>query len=133
MKFRALSLFFPMKEIIKEEHDLVMSCGGCHHNSGNSKVPHDLRDTQGFWQLNKNGFPVSGVLLPEQFDKGTQSPALAAFVALCAPLYVLMTFLGVFGWTSIGSILLVAYLVFFCLYFGALKTIAITTLNRPGF
>lgn len=118
MKFKALSLFFPMKEIINEELAYVNDCGASHHNTNDPKVSPDLRDKEGTWQLTRNGYPVTGRILEEQFHMGTQSPALPFYMALWAVVAMVSGILNSIGIPYIGPTLIAAYMIGFFLYFG---------------
>ena len=118
MKFRALSLLFPMEAILKEEKEFVDDCGWSHHNSHNPKVSPDLQDRHGSWQLTKNGFPVTGRILSEQFHVGTQSPALPIYLALWTAFAILSGVLQTLGVGYVGPILTFAYFIGFIGFFG---------------
>ena len=123
MKFKALSLLFPMEAILKEEKEFADDCGWSHHNSHHPKVSPDLQDKHGSWQLTKNGFPVTGRILEEQFNMGTQSPALPIYLALWTAVAILTGLLQTLGIGYIGSALTFTYFIGFIGFFGWLPAI----------
>ena len=133
MKFKALSLLFPIKSIIIEEETFVDSCARSHHNSHHPDVSPDLQDKHGTFQLTENGFPVTGNLLPEQFHVGTQSPALPVYLALWSVVAMFSGILQTAGVTSIGSLLTFLYIAGFVGFFGIGATLLVSVLIlAPG-
>ena len=128
MKYKALSLLLPMKEILAEELAYVHDCGASHHNSNDPRVRPDLRDREGTFQLTKNGFPVPGRLLDEQFHMGTQSPALPVYMTLWSLVAMFSGLMSSIGIGYVGPAATFAYIVGFFLFFGALPTIAVAAL-----
>lgn len=117
VKSRKLPLvphLFGLQHEQERVQELIDSCSTRHDIPHGSKVPKDLDDKQGTWQLTKDGYPVVGVLLPEEFAEGDQSPAAPLYLAL-AP--ILFTLGGLTGWGAVTTTLAVAYIIGFALIF----------------
>lgn len=131
MKFRALSLFFPMESIIKDAQAFVDDVSNRHDIPHGPNVPADLADKEGTWQLNSKGYPVAGMLLPEDSSIGSSSPALPLYIGLYALVAVLMGLLPQLGLGVFVPFILLAYFIGFFCYFGIFGTIffALVTLG----
>lgn len=118
MKFKGLSIFFPFEADIKVAKEFVDDISFRHDIPHGPNVPADLADKEGTWQLNKHGFPVTGMALTDDVGLGSLSPGLPLYVALFALVAVLMGLLPQLGMASVTPFLLLAYFLGFFLYFG---------------
>lgn len=131
MKFKELSIIFPIRSYMEEAKLFVDDVTLRHDIPHGKHVPADLADKIGTLQLTSNGFPVPGRVLKEDLGIGTSSPALPLYIGLYALVAVLIGLLPQLGLGFVAPALLLAYFIGFFLYFGALATVffAIATLG----
>ena len=126
-KIQLLSkLFSKSLEKKRVETELFVDdiCNRHDFNSSDPLLPADLRDIQGDMLVTKNGYPVSGRVLPDDFSIGSESPSVAIFLALWSVFYTLNLWTHTAGVGFIGQALILAYLGMFYTYFGFWKTLA---------
>jgi len=129
MKFKALALLFPWKDIHSQiKHDKV-DLFYRHDIPVGSNVPKDLADIEGPLQLTKSGFPVAGRLLPEETSIGSRSPALPLYIALYALVAVLISLLPVIGLGFLAPIIIALYFIGFVGFFGFLSAVGFSILT----
>lgn len=132
MKLRALSLFFNwdkiQKEILADTNDVMYR----HDIPMGSKVPKDLADIEGPLQLTKNGYPVAGQVLVDDFGIGSSSPALPIYIALYSLVAVLNNLLPELGLSFLCPIYTLLYFAGLLGFFGALSTIGFAILTLGG-
>ena len=119
IKFQALSLFFNMKKVVHEAKEEAKSLGGRHDIPHSPKIPSDLQDSEGSWQLTKEGYPITGRILSHELTVGSTSPMVPAYLAgwvFIAPL------LAVFP--MVGKCLALAYVLGLFGYIGTTSTLA---------
>ncbi|MGJ7553402.1 helicase HerA domain-containing protein [Variovorax sp. RB3P1] len=123
MKFKALSLLFPLKSAIEEAQAFVDDVSCRHDIPHGPNVPADLADKEGTWQLNGNGYPVAGQVLMDDVGVGFSSPALPLYIGLYALVAVLVGLLPQLGLGIAAPVLLLAYFIGFFCYFGIFPTL----------
>lgn len=129
MKFKALSLLFPLKSAIEDAQAFVDDVSYRHDIPHGKNVPADLADKEGTWQLNSNGYPVAGQVLMDDIGVGFSSPALPLYIGLYALVAVLMGLLPQLGLGIAAPALLLAYFIGFFCYFGFLSTVLFAALT----
>jgi hypothetical protein len=131
MKFKALSLLFPLESAIVEASQFVDDVSYRHDIPHGPNVPVDLADKEGTWQLNSNGYPVAGQVLMDDVGVGSPSPALPLYIGLYALVAVLVGLLPQLGLAVVAPALLLAYFIGFLSFFGVWRTVmfALVTLG----
>lgn len=131
MKFKALSLLFPLQSAITEASKFVDDVSYRHDIPHGPNVPADLADKEGTWQLNADGYPVAGQVLMDDVGVGSASPALPLYIGLYALVAVLIGLLPQLGLGFAAPILLLGYFIGFFCYFGLFTTLffAVVTLG----
>lgn len=131
MKFKALSLLFPLESAIVEASQFVDDVSYRHDIPHGPNVPADLADKEGTWQLNSNGYPVAGQVLMDDVGVGSPSPALPLYIGLYALVAVLVGLLPQLGLAVVAPALLLAYFIGFLSFFGVWRTVmfALVTLG----
>ena len=119
IKFQALSLFFNMKKVVQEAREEAQSLGGRHDTPNSAKVPSDLRDTEGSWQLTKEGYPVTGRILSHEVTVGSTSPMVPAYLAGWVFIAPVMTI-----FPTLGKVLALAYVIGLFGYIGTAGALA---------
>jgi|GEM_PF-1589355 len=123
MKFKALSLLFGWEQFHKDTMEFVKDVSYRHDIPHGNKIPLDLRDREGTFQLNKNGYPVPGMLHVDDVKTGSTSPVLPLYIGLYSLIVVLGGLLPQLGLYSLPVFLNAAYFIGFIVFFGFLATI----------
>ncbi|MFZ6755537.1 hypothetical protein ACO0KY_19485, partial [Undibacterium sp. Dicai25W] len=126
LKIQALSKLFSKsleKKRAETEQFVDDVCNRHDFNNTDPDLPADLRDIQGDMLVTKNGYPVAGRVLPDDFSIGSASPSIAIFLALWSVVYTLNLWSHTAGIGFLGQAVILAYMGMFWTFFGFWKTI----------
>ncbi|HHR0797914.1 TPA: type IV secretory system conjugative DNA transfer family protein [Serratia marcescens] len=98
-------------------------CNRHDFNNTDPELPPDLKDIQGDMLTTRNGYPVAGRVLPDDFSIGSVSPSIAIFLALWSVVYTLNLWSHTAGIGFLGQAIVLAYLGMFWSFFGFGKTV----------
>jgi hypothetical protein len=115
MRFQTLGALIGMDRIRQQAWDETCDLTERHDVPSGEHVPEDLRDKMGFFWHTRNGYRVSGRMLPSDMLQGSPSaamPLILVLFSLLAPMTIGLGFVfGSWMWAIIATPLLLAYLV----------------------
>lgn len=100
MKFKTLSALLPIDSMRQTAWDETCDLTERHDVPKGDDVPPDLRDIIGFFRNTKNGYRISGRLLPSDLLQGSPSSSIPLFLTFAAVLGAVGIIMGGLGeWT----------------------------------
>lgn len=121
MKFIKLSSILPVESYKQEAKELVEHISGRADLPEKCQVPY-LDDKKGDFIITKNGFPVTGYCLPEDFSVGSTSPAIPLYLGLYSLVLLATMVLGGIGLSKFALVIQLAYFFGMVSFFGLWRT-----------